>query len=130
MVSLNIPDRPVCIVFNIHSSSAIKEQILRTKIMHITKVLKQENFTDSNGWLQRFKKTFNIKSRLLCAERNNVDINMIKIEVSKINNQNPNDVYNVDERQLLYSMIADKALLIWFGHGKNRLKKGLMNSVI
>ena len=64
--------------------------------MQNTKALKMKNFTGLNCWLQRFKKILNIKNKLFCRKRSNVDKNKVEIEIPKMNNKiliyNSNDV--------------------------------------
>jgi len=67
----------------------------------------------STGWLERFKKRFNIKSRFKHGEAasiptiQNDKINEIKDQLS---NYNPEDIYNMDETALFYRLQGQHSL--------------------
>jgi len=74
------------------------------------------DFKYSNGWLERFKKRFDVKKRIIHGETANVNLALYDIEIKNLQNEmskyNPSDVYNMDEAALFYEMLPSQTLSI------------------
>ncbi|CAF4196759.1 unnamed protein product, partial [Rotaria sordida] len=73
-------------------------------------------FKASNGWLERFRKRYNINFRVISGEGASVDQNIVgewKLRLLTIlQDYNPADIYNCDETSLFYKLMPDRSLVI------------------
>ena len=70
----------------------------------------------SNGWLENFKKSYNIVWNSINGEANDVDMTIVgewkeKIE-DRVENHEPKDVYNCDETGLFYHALPSRTLAV------------------
>ena len=91
--------------------------ILREKALEIAdRLVGLENFTASNGWIDRMKKRHNLVYRSLSGESSSVD--EATIEEWKKNLPNltkgykPKDVFNADETGLFFNLLPDKSYVV------------------
>lgn len=74
-------------------------------------------FEPSNGWLDRFKKKFNISKHKVCGERGDVDLEQAgkwidHILPKLISDYSPDCIYNCDETGLFYKMLPEYTLAV------------------
>lgn len=73
-----------------------------------------KDFSASNGWIDRFKKRYDIVRKKLCGEKADVNENVVKDWeeklLSPIEGYSLSNVYNADETGLFYDLQPDKTL--------------------
>ncbi|CAF0801582.1 unnamed protein product [Brachionus calyciflorus] len=92
----------------------ISDEILIEKAKYFGTMLNISNFKYSDGWINKFKKRYNISSYKLHGEAGSVDQNEINSERLKLQNElkefNLDDIYNLDETALFFKMEPNKTL--------------------
>ena len=93
----------------------ISTQNLKDTALKISKNVELENFSTSNGHIQRFKKMYNITSKYIVGEAGLVDKEIIynfkKIFITKIKEYNSETLYNCDETGLFWRQQHNKTLI-------------------
>ncbi|KAI1000392.1 hypothetical protein K3495_g7803 [Podosphaera aphanis] len=84
-------------------------------------------FEFSNGWLDRFKARYSIKSFRRFGESGSVDMVLIEEALpglrAVLNKYEWKDIYNMDETGLFYRMQADNSLAYWQLEGRKESKE-------
>ena len=85
---------------------SLSDEILLSKAQVLGEKLKIEDFGYSQGWLNNFKKRFNIKLRKLCGESKEVDEFYVQEERRKLQKDlegvDQENIFNFDETALFY----------------------------
>uniref|UniRef100_F6WUM2 HTH CENPB-type domain-containing protein n=1 Tax=Xenopus tropicalis TaxID=8364 RepID=F6WUM2_XENTR len=98
----------------LHASNVpISGIMLREKAVHIATRLGIDNFTASNGWIDRFKKRYNVVYKAVCGESKSVDIDTV---TNWKTNQLPcylegyelKNIFNTDETGLFFNVLPGK----------------------
>lgn len=92
----------------------VSDEILRSKARFFGDSLQMDEFSYSNGWLQRFKTRYGIASRRLGGESASVNDNLVQTGIEKareiLKDYEPKNVFNMDETGLFYQMLPDRCL--------------------
>lgn len=93
---------------------SINGTLLKEKALTFADKLKIENFSSTDGWLDRFKARHNIKFRNICGEKNDVDTCASDEWIQQIpaitHGYHPRDIFNLDETALFYKLTPSKTL--------------------
>lgn len=89
-------------------------KLLREKALHIATRLGIDNFTASNGWIDRFKKRHNIVYNTVCGESRSVDGATVEDWKNRlpslVQEYEPRNIFNADETGLFYNLLPSKTL--------------------
>jgi len=92
----------------------LSEHIISTKAADFAQRLDIVDFKGSNGWLDRFKKRYNVQQYTRCGEANSApleDLRPYRIELQNLLARwDLNDVYNCDETALYWRLEPSKTL--------------------
>ncbi|GBO07087.1 hypothetical protein AVEN_244449-1 [Araneus ventricosus] len=88
-----------------------------------------ENFSESHGWVEKFKNRHGLATRVLSGE--SASVNEGTVEQSKedlatlVNGYEPKIIYNCDKTVLFYKLMPDKTLTFRGEpcHGGGKIKK-------
>lgn len=91
--------------------------ILREKALEIAdRLVGLDDFTASNGWIDRMKKRHNLVYRSLSGESSSVDETTIEEWKKDLPNltkgYKPKDVFNADETGLFFNLLPDKSYVV------------------
>ncbi|XP_054717478.1 tigger transposable element-derived protein 4-like [Uloborus diversus] len=89
--------------------------ILKEKALEIAKEFEEENFSASNGWIERFKDRYNLSFKKVCGEAaavNSTEVDSWKNSSLKnmLQRYAPCDIFNLDETGLFFRMLPEKTL--------------------
>ncbi|XP_046395541.1 tigger transposable element-derived protein 4-like [Ischnura elegans] len=88
--------------------------ILKEKARNLALTLGHQDFKCSTGWLDNFKKRYNISYQRECGEEGKVDDNLVskwhQINDSIIESFAPRDRYNMDETGLFWKALPDRTM--------------------
>ena len=90
--------------------------MLQQKAIDLAKSLGVDDFVGGSGWLDRFKKRFDISFRVLCGESECVTSDMTDHWSSVtlphlLQEYAPEDIFNADESGLFYRLLPNKSLV-------------------
>lgn len=95
-------------------SIPISGPILQEKACSFASDLGVEDFKGSNGWLDRWKKRYNVKAFKISGESADVDQNVVDSYRQRlpdiVSGYSPEDVFNCDETGLYFRALPDKTL--------------------
>lgn len=91
----------------------INGTLMREKARVIASRLDIQDFTASNGWIDRFKKRHNVVYKAICGESKSVDLETVEHWKEtqlpeKIAGFDPKNVFNADETGLFFNVLPDK----------------------
>lgn len=89
--------------------------IIKEKAKQVAQTLGMDDFTASNGWIDRFRKRHEIKWRKVSGESLAVDVQSVKnwrqVTLRKILFEyNEDDIFNADELGLFFNLLPDKTM--------------------
>lgn len=93
----------------------ISGNVLREKALCIAAKLNMDNFTASNGWVDRFKQRHNVVYKAICGESKSVDPQTVshwkESQVPElIKDYTPKDIFNADETGLFFNVLPSKTM--------------------
>ena len=94
----------------------ISGPILHSKAAELAEYAGITEFKASNGWMDSWKSTFNIKSFKICGEKLDADTEAavdFRAEFQQLTSQyGPKDIFNADEFGLLFRCLPDRTLSV------------------
>jgi DDE superfamily endonuclease/Tc5 transposase DNA-binding domain len=94
----------------------INGQFIQEKAMQLAKERKIEGFAASNGWLEKFRKRFNVEYKTIHGESGGVDQVVVEEWKEKLVmitcEYQPRDIYNGDEFGFFYRCLPNKSMLL------------------
>lgn len=112
---------------NISQNVNLSDFVIKSKALSFAKNLNVMDFKASNGWLEKFKKRYNLKSYKLVGETAHVDMDSIeegRMRICKeIENYSLDDIYNMDETGLLFRAAPNSTI-------SNRTMKGSKKEMV
>ena len=108
-------------------SIPLNENMIKEKAREFGSLLEISNFSYSNGWLQKFKMRFGIKSRAFHGEANNITQDLVHDAKNQLfdmlNDYDPENIFNMDETALFYELGPSQTLSCSNVIGKKISKK-------
>ncbi|GES96528.1 tigger transposable element-derived protein 6-like [Rhizophagus clarus] len=105
----------------------INGDILREKAKFFAQQFEITRFSASNGWMDKFKKWYNLKEHVKWGEANSAPLEILDEERNKLReilkNYDLNDVFNCDETGLYWDLEPSKTLAQGPLAGKKKSKK-------
>ena len=93
---------------------SVSGPLLMKKALESAEKMNLNDFTASKGWLQRFKKRFNIVLLIVSGERGRVDMDAAKEWMSPvpdlIKGCAARDIFNMNETGLFYRVLPERSL--------------------
>ncbi|XP_066252153.1 tigger transposable element-derived protein 4-like [Euwallacea similis] len=93
----------------------ISDQLIKTKAKEFAEKLGYRNFYASDGWLQKWRKRYNISFKSISGE--SADVNQEDIEKftenvsSMLDGYRPEDIFNADESGLFFRALPNRTLI-------------------
>ena len=104
----------------------ITEDILKEKAKEIAEIEEINDFSASNGWVQRFKKRFGLKTQLKhgeAGENENQDFNQLRQQIqADLVDYKEDNIFNADETALFWKLEPKKTLAKERQTGKKKSK--------
>lgn len=116
---------------------AISGPMIKEKALQLAEKHNLKDFSASNGWIDRFKKRYDIVQKKVCGEKADVNENVVKDWEEKllslIEGYSPSNIYNADETGLFYDLQPDKTLCYknekCFGGKKSKMRLTVLLAV-
>lgn len=92
----------------------ISGPLIKTKAKEVAKALKYNNFSASDGWLQKWRKRHNVSFKCISGE--SADVNLDDVDQFRqklpamLLGYKPRDIFNADESGLYFRALPDKTL--------------------
>lgn len=116
---------------------AISGPLIKEKALQLAEKHNVKDFSASNGWIDRFKKRYDVVQKKVCGEKADVNENVVKDWKEKllslIEGYSPSNIYNADETGLFYDLQPDKTLCYrnekCFGGKKSKIRLTVLLAV-
>ena len=96
------------------SNVPVSGPLLQEEALEIAKALNIGDFHASNGWLEKWKKRYNIMHMNVAGEEGDVDKEVVNSWEERgrelVNDYKPEDVWNFDETGLMWRALPEKSL--------------------
>lgn len=94
----------------------ISGPLIQEKALQVAKIENFENFSASNGWLEKFRIRHAITFKSICGESKSVDTSVVKDWTEKLEGICEGyadvDIWNLDETGLFFKALPDKTMCL------------------
>ena len=93
---------------------SVSGPLLQEEALEIAKALRVDDFHASNGWLEKWKKRYNIVNMNVAGEEGDVNEEVVNSWEERaqelVDDYKPEDVWNFDETGLMWRALPEKSL--------------------